>query len=316
MTVEQMKEKLSTMLTDHRYTHSLGVMETAEKLAMLFGVDREKAVIAGLLHDCAKQIEKPTQLAMCEELGVELDEMKRENLALLHAELGAKLAETEFGITDNEIIGAIQFHTLGRPDMTDLEKILYLSDMIEPNRREYEGLAGLRELSEKNLTEATLYGLELTIAHIERKGQVLHTQTMEAERFYRNLLHKEVYHMEPLSPFEKAKKATVLLDSKKAEQVSLLKVGELTILADYFVICTGNSSTQVKAMADFVEEEFEKIEISPISREGKQGGSWILLDYGDVIIHIFDRATREFYSLDKLWDDAEEIDITEFIKEQ
>ena len=316
MNFEQMKEKLSTMLTDHRYIHSIGVMETAVKLAQLYGVDPEKARIAGLLHDCAKQIEKSVQLAMCDELHLELDDIKRENLALLHAELGAELAKTEFGVTDEDIICAIRNHTLGRENMSDLEKILYLSDMMEPNRREYEGLAGLRELSEKNLTEATLYGLELTIAHIERKGQVLHTQTMEAERYYRNLLHKEVYHMEPLSPFEKAKKATVLLDSKKAEQVSLLKVGELTILADYFVICTGNSSTQVKAMADFVEEEFEKIEITPISREGKQGGSWILLDYGDVIIHIFDRATREFYALDKLWDDAEEIDISEFIKEQ
>ncbi len=316
MTVEQMKEKISTMLTEHRYTHSLGVMETAEKLATIFGVDREKAVVAGLLHDCAKQIEKPTQLAMCDELGVELDEIKRENPALLHAELGAKLAELEFDVHDAEIIGAIRFHTLGRPGMSDLEKILYLSDMMEPNRRDYEGLAGLRELSEKNLDEATLYGLELTIAHIERKGQVLHTQTMEAERYYRNLLHKEVYHMEPLSPFEKAKKAAVLLDSKKAEQVSVLKVGELTILADYFVICTGNSSTQVKAMADVVEEEFEKIGVSPLSREGKQGFNWVLLDYGDLIIHIFDRATRAFYNLEKLWDDAEEIDISELIKEQ
>ncbi len=316
MTVEQMKEKLATMLTDHRFIHSMGVMETAVKLAQLYGVDPEKAQVAGLLHDCAKQIDKTVQLAMCDELGLKLDSIKRENLALLHAELGAELAKTEFGVTDDDIVRAIRNHTLGRKNMSDLEKILYLSDMMEPNRRDYEGLAGLRTLSEKNLTEATLYGLELTIAHIERKGQVLHTQTMEAERFYRDLLHKEVYHMEPLSPFEKAKKAAVLLDSKKAEQVSLLSVGELTILADYFVICTGNSSTQVKAMADFVEEEFEKIEITPISREGKQGGSWILLDYGDVIIHIFDRATREFYSLDKLWDDAEEIDISEFIKEQ
>ncbi len=316
MHFEQMKEKLATMLTDHRYIHSMGVMETAVKLARLYDVDPEKARIAGLLHDCAKQIDKNVQLAMCEELGLKLDNIKRENLALLHAELGAELAKTEFGVTDEDIIYAIRNHTLGRENMSDLEKILYVSDMMEPNRKDYEGLEDLRKLSEKNLTEATLYGLELTIAHIERKGQVLHTQTMEAERFYRNLLHKEVYHMEPLSPFEKAKKASVLLDSKKAEQVSLLKVGELTILADYFVICTGNSSTQVKAMADFVEEEFEKIEISPISREGKQGGSWILLDYGDVIIHIFDRATREFYSLDKLWDDAEEIDISAFIKEQ
>lgn len=315
MTVEQMKEKLSTMLTEHRYVHSLGVMETAEKLALLFGADREKAVIAGLLHDCAKQIEKPVQLAMCEKLGLELDAVKRENPALLHAELGAELAEKEFGVDDPEILGAIRYHTLARKNMTDLEKILYLSDMMEPNRRDYEGLAELRDISEKNLDEATLFGLELTIAHVERKGQILHKQTMEAEKYYRNLLQKEEHHMELLSPLEKAKKAVCLLDSKKAEQLSLLQVGELTILADYFVICTGNSSTQVKALADTVEEEFEKLGITPISREGKQGFNWVLLDYGDIIVHIFDRTTRDYYNLEKLWDDATEIDISEIIHE-
>ena len=315
MTVEQMKEKLSTMLTEHRYIHSLGVMETAEKLARIFHVNQEKAVIAGLLHDCAKQIDKNVQLAMCDELGVKLDSLKRENLALLHADLGAKIAEIEFGVQDREILGAIQYHTLGRKKMTNLEKILYLSDMIEPNRRDYEGLAGLREISRRNLDEATLYGLELSIAHIERKGQAIHTQTKEAESYYRNLLHKEVFHMEPMSPLEKAEKATRVLDSKKAAQVSLLKVGELTILADYFVICTGNSSTQVRALADAVEEEFEKFGIEPISREGKQGFSWVLLDYGDIIVHIFDRETRDYYNLEKLWDDAEEIDISALIQE-
>lgn len=315
MTTEQMKEKLGGMLTDHRFTHSLGVMETAEKMARLFHADVQKAQTAGLLHDCAKQIDRETQLAMCDEMGVALDEIKRENTALLHAELGAKLAETEFGITDHEILGAIKYHTLGRANMTVLEKILYLADIIEPNRKEFEGLKELRALCEKNLDEALLYGLELTIAHIGRKGRILHTQTMEAEKYYRNLLHKEAYHMKPLNTFDKAKKAVKVLDAKKANDIALLKVSGLTILADYFIICSADSSTQVRALADSVEEEFEKVGVSPLSREGKQDLNWILLDYGDFIIHIFYQETREFYGLEKLWDDAEKIDVDTIVNE-
>ena len=122
--------------------------------------------------------------------------------------------------------------------------------------------------------------------------------------------------MEPLSPFEKAKKAVMLLDNKQAIDISMRKVGDITVLADYFVICSGNSSTQVRALSDMIEEEFDKIDIKLLSREGKDGYSWILMDYGDLIIHIFDRPTREFYSLDKMWEDAEEINISEFITEK
>ncbi len=115
---------------------------------------------------------------------------------------------------------------------------------------------------------------------------------------------------------EKANLAVKILDSKKAKDIDLLKVGELTILTDYFVICTADSSTQVKALADALEDEFEKLDIKPFSREGKDGMNWLLLDYGDVIVHIFYREMREFYSLEKLWDDAEKIDINEIINEK
>lgn len=315
MTTEQMKEKLSTMLTDHRFNHSLGVMETAVKMAERFGVEVKKAEIAGLLHDCAKQIDRAEQVKMCEERNIFLDSIKRENTALIHAELGASLAESEFMITDSDVLNAIRYHTLGRANMSDLEKILYLADIIEPNRKEFEGLNELRRLCEKNLDEATLYGLELNIAHIFRKGRALHTQTIEAERFYRNLLHKEAYHMEPLSGLEKAKKAVRVLDAKKAEDIAFLKVSDLTILADYFILCSANSNTQVRALCDYVEEEFEKVGIHPLSREGKQGMNWILLDYGDFILHVFHKETREYYNLDKLWDDAEKIDVDSIVNE-
>ncbi len=313
MTTEQMKEKLGTMLTEHRYTHSIGVMETAVEMAERFGVDKEKAMIAGLLHDCAKQIDRETQIAMCDELGIHLDPIKRESTALIHADLGARLTEIEFGITDEDILGAIQYHTLGRPDMTPLEKVLYLADIIEPNRKPFEGLAELRALCRQNLDEAVLYGLELGIANVARKGRTLHTQTAEAEAYYRALLHKEAYHMELLNSFEKAKTAVKALDDKKGFDLALLKVGELTILADYFVLCSANSTTQVRALSDSVEEQFDKLDIPLLSREGKDSMNWIILDYGDIIVHIFNKETREFYSLEKLWDDAEKINVDDII---
>ena len=191
MTIEQMKEKLSTMLTEHRYTHSLGVMETAEKMAKTFNVDVENAIVAGLLHDCAKQIDRQVQLKMCKERNIELDEIKKSAPSLVHADLGASVARTEFGVTDDDVLSAIKYHTLGRKNMSDLEKVLFLADVIEPNRRDFEGLLELRDLCYKDLDEAMLYGLTLSIENVERKGRILHTQTLDAVEYFRNLLDKE-----------------------------------------------------------------------------------------------------------------------------
>lgn len=191
MTIEQMKEKLSTMLTEHRYTHSLGVMETAEKMAKTFNVDVENAIVAGLLHDCAKQIDRQVQLKMCKERNIELDEIKKSAPSLVHADLGASVAKTEFGVTDDDVLSAIKYHTLGRKNMSDLEKVLFLADVIEPNRRDFEGLLELRDLCYKDLDEAMLYGLTLSIENVERKGRILHTQTLDAVEYFRKLLGKE-----------------------------------------------------------------------------------------------------------------------------
>ncbi len=313
MTKQQMTEKLKTMLTDHRYTHSLGVVETAVKMAKIFGADEEKTEIAALLHDCAKQIPHTEQLKMCKEFEIPLDEVKEKELGLLHAELGAYLAEHEFGVADPEILDAIRYHTLGKEKMTTMEKILYLSDIIEPNRKEFEGLSELRKLCFENLDRALLFGFGLTIAHTNRKGHILHNQTIEAERFIREKLRKEENIMDMDNSFEKAALAVRVLDKRKADDISCIKVSDLTILADYFVICSAGSSTQVKALADYLEDEFAKVGIHPLSREGRGGTEWLLLDFGDVIIHIFYKEMREFYGLDKLWSDAIDIDINKLL---
>lgn len=192
MDLEAMEEKLKGMLTEKRYRHSIGVMETAVEMAEIFGVDVEKARLAGLLHDCAKDIDKNKRIPLCKELGVLLDPVKKEQRGLIHADLGAKMLETEFGILDVEIIDAVKYHTLGREKMTDLEKILYLADIIEPNRTPFEGIEELRALCKTNLDCAMLFALERTIEYIQHRHKKLHSQTLQAQQYFLEICKEKV----------------------------------------------------------------------------------------------------------------------------
>ena len=107
--------------------------------------------------------------------------------------------------------------------------------------------------------------------------------------------------------------AVKALDSKKATEITALKVKDLTILANYFVIASASSTTQVKALADEVEYQLEQKGVRPKSIEGHQSRNWIVLDYVDVIVHVFLEETREFYQLEHLWADGERIDISNII---
>lgn len=184
LTIPAIEKKLSSMLSAKRYQHSLGVMETAEKMARRFAVNTEKARLSGLLHDCAKDIDKDEMLLLCNKLGVVLDPVKREQRSLIHADLGAALVESEFGICDPDIIGAVKYHTLGRENMTDLEKILYLADVIEPNRKPFEGIEELRRLCESNLDCAMLFAIERSIDYVRRRHKKLHSQTLAAQQYF------------------------------------------------------------------------------------------------------------------------------------
>ena len=186
------EEKLRTMLSEKRYRHSLGVMETAVEMAEIFGVDTEKARLAGLLHDCAKDIERSKRIPLCKELGVKLDAVKKDQKGLIHADLGAKMVETEFGITDPEIIDAVKYHTLGRENMTDLEKILYLADIIEPNRVPFEGMEELRSLCRTNLNCAMLFALDRSIEYIQHRHKKLHSQTLQAQQYFLEICKEKV----------------------------------------------------------------------------------------------------------------------------
>jgi len=116
-----------------------------------------------------------------------------------------------------------------------------------------------------------------------------------------------------MSQKEILSKIVKTLDSKKAEDVEVIGIKDLTIIADYFVIATGTSTTHTKSLADEVEFQLKEAGVVPSRTEGYNGASWILLDYSDIVVHIFYKETRQYYSLERLWSDGEKIDIKQFI---
>lgn len=116
--------------------------------------------------------------------------------------------------------------------------------------------------------------------------------------------------MAQMSGKEMAELAVRALDSKKGKAIKALETGELTTLAEYFVLCTGTSNTQIKALADAVEEALSNAGEEPHHIEGHRDGTWVLMDYSVVVIHIFTEEAREFYDLERLWKDAKDVDIS------
>jgi len=188
MKEEEIIEKLSGMLTPGRLNHTFGVRDTAEQLAKLYHYDVQKAVIAALLHDCAKNIEPLQMLQMCSNFDIVLDEISQNEVQLIHAPLGAKLAEVEFDIHDIDILEAIFYHTTAKENMSLLTKIIYISDFIEPGRN-FPGVETIREKAFEDLDEAILLAINRTIHYVLSKEGLIHPSTINARNYI--LLHRE-----------------------------------------------------------------------------------------------------------------------------
>ena len=118
-----------------------------------------------------------------------------------------------------------------------------------------------------------------------------------------------------MNSLQEAKEIAKVLDARKGLDVKVIKIGDISILADYMVIATGTSSTHVKSLADYVEYEMDEQGVSVSHIEGHRSDTWILLDYVDVIVHVFNEESRRYYDLDRLWEDGEEVDISDIITE-
>jgi len=182
--ISSLMERVEAELTRSRYVHTLGVAYTAGSLAMRYSLNVERAVIAGLLHDCAKCISFEEQISMCRENGVALTDTELQNPKLIHAKLGAYLAKAKYNIDDEEILSSIKFHTTGRPDMSMLEKIVYIADYIEPKRHAIDRLDEIRAMAFTDIDKAMLMILENTLSHLKADGRVIDKTTKDTYDFY------------------------------------------------------------------------------------------------------------------------------------
>lgn len=186
--LKNIQDNLKKVLSEDRYEHTMGVMYTAACMAMVHGVDLRQAQYAGLLHDCAKCIPHKKQLALCQEAHVAISDFERDHLFLLHAKLGAYLAEKTYGIHDREVLEAIRWHTTGKAAMSDLEKIIYIADYIEPNRDKAPHLPQVRKLAFEDLDACMLAILSDTVTYLSTDPASMDPTTLEAYEYYRGLV--------------------------------------------------------------------------------------------------------------------------------
>ncbi len=181
MTIKEMKKKLSDMLSSERYIHSLGVMDMAICLAKTFGADPEKAAVAGLLHDCAKELTGSEREALLQTCKERIDPMMLREKGLWHAPLGAELAAMDFEACDADIYDAIYYHTVGKPQMSLLTKVIYVADMVECGRDcEYPWVAGVRAQTLRELDAGILITIDFTLKSLIERGLTIHPLTIAA----------------------------------------------------------------------------------------------------------------------------------------
>ncbi len=184
---KQLKSKLDPM----RYEHSISVSFTCTALAMRYGIDIKQAELAGLMHDCAKRFTDSELIQKCQKHEVTLTEAEIKAPAVIHAKYGAYLAEHKYGIHDEEILSAIACHTTGKPDMTTLDKILYIADYIEPRRDKADNLPQMRYLAFQDLDKTMYEILKGTLEYLNKKGNTIDPMTKQAYEFFEEVMEQK-----------------------------------------------------------------------------------------------------------------------------
>lgn len=177
----KLRESVSQRMTPKRYQHTLGVEKAAAELARVYGASEDQARRAALLHDVTKCLPLEEQLKLCRRWGI-ITQYDANAPELLHADTGAAVAREEFG-EEEAVVEAIRNHTTGAPDMTLLDKIIYLADCIEENR-DYDGVEEIRALCRKDLDDAMIFALKENLDHVIRRGKQPNTRSQQALDFY------------------------------------------------------------------------------------------------------------------------------------
>lgn len=179
MNKETIIEKLKCTLKPKRFEHSLNVMTMSEMLAERYNIDGEKASIAGLLHDCARDIGHDEALILCNKLGVKVDNIMKVQPELLHGPLGSKLIKSQYSVDEECIADAVYYHTTGCENMSLLQKIIFIADYIEPGRK-FPMVQELRKAAYENIDAAMIMAFENTIKHVLDNKKLLHPDTVNA----------------------------------------------------------------------------------------------------------------------------------------
>ena len=174
---EQYIEIIRQRLSEYRFHHSLCVAQEAKRLALLHGADPDKAYTAGILHDIMKDTDRETQLQILADYGVELDEVEIQSPMLWHARSGEVFLRNVLGVTDEDILSAVRYHTTGRAGMSQLEQVVFTADFTSADRN-YPDVAVIRALADESLTKAIRYGVEYTIRDLQNRDAVVHPDTL------------------------------------------------------------------------------------------------------------------------------------------
>lgn len=188
--MKKIKKYLKKHLTKDRYQHTVSVANTAIAMAMRYNPDTtnanfiKRAELAGMLHDCAKCMDNAKKLRLCEKYAIPCSDFEREHPYLLHGKIGAHIAKEKFHINDNDVLQAITWHTTGRPDMSLMEKIIFIADYIEPMRRPIPELNVIRRLAFEDIDKAMEKILCNTLKFLETKGSPFDVMTQKTYDSY------------------------------------------------------------------------------------------------------------------------------------
>lgn len=183
LSIEKMKAYLKENLKENRYEHVLGVVDTAKKLSKLNGVSEEKAEIAALAHDVAKNLSKDEMKDIMISNNIVLSDVEENNSNLWHSIIAPIEAKEKFGIEDEEVLDAIRWHTTGKVNMSILTKIIYIADMIEPSR-DFDGVENLRKTTFEDLDKGVYDGLNSSIEVLLRRNLLIDENTIKARNYF------------------------------------------------------------------------------------------------------------------------------------
>ena len=193
MSIDEIKTQLKKVLTEERYNHTISTVYTAQCLAMRYSCNLEKAKRAALLHDCAKCLPREEMFDLAEKAGYRISDIHRKRPDMLHAKVGSYLARVVYGEDDEDVLNAIRYHTTGRPHMSLLEKIIYLADYIEPDRKYHEEIVSTRKLAFMDLDIALEKCLREILEYLRECNYVIDPATEETYQHFYNIIYQNMF---------------------------------------------------------------------------------------------------------------------------